>query len=133
MEMGAKLNAMVNSLFAYYQAHLSNEEATILPLTWKYLTDDQIWAIRAQIEMATPPELYAQWMHWILSSLNVNELVDMFSGMKMAAPPQVLEKMMHFVEQNVDHDTWKSVKARVNLWQDNIASLSTFSFQLPAG
>ena len=115
MEMGAKLNAMVNNLFAYYLAHLNNEEATILPLTWKYLTDDQIRAIRAKIEMATPPERYAEWMHWILSSLNVNELIGMFSGMKIAAPPQVLEKMMHSAEQSVDNDTWKTVKARVNL------------------
>lgn len=115
MEMGAKLNAMVNNLFAYYLAHLNNEEATILPLTWKYLTDDQIRAIRAKIQMATPPELYAQAMHWILSSLNVNELVGMFSGMKMTAPAQVLEKTMHLAEQSVDNDTWKTVKARVNL------------------
>jgi hemerythrin superfamily protein len=67
MELGTKLNSLVNSLFAYYLAHLNNEEATILPLTWKYLTDDQMRAIRAKIQMATPPERYAGWMRWILS------------------------------------------------------------------
>jgi len=115
IEMGAKLSTMATSLFAYYLAHLNNEEASILPLTWKYLTDDQIRAIRARIQMATPPERYAEGMRWILSSLNVNELVGMFSGMKMAAPPPVLEKMLHLAEQNIDNDTWRTVKARVNL------------------
>ena len=114
MEMGAKLNAMTNNLFAYYLAHLNNEEATILPLTWKYLTDDQMRAIRAKIQMATPPERYAEWMRWILSSLNVNELVGMISGMKMAAPPQVLEKTMVLAEQCVDKDIWNTVKVRMS-------------------
>jgi hemerythrin superfamily protein len=115
IEMGAKLNVMVNNLFAFYLAHLNNEEATILPLTWKYLTDEQMRELRARIEMATPPERYAQWMSWILRSLNVNELTGMFSGMKMGAPPPVLEKMKHIAEESVDHDTWNKVKSRVNL------------------
>jgi hemerythrin superfamily protein len=115
MEMGAKLISMVNNLFAYYLAHLNNEEATILPLTQKYLTDDQMRAIRAKIQMATPPERYADWMRWVLSSLNANELLGMLSGMKLSAPPQVLEKMMHLAEQCVDKDIWNTVKARVSI------------------
>lgn len=115
MELGTKLNAMVNNLFAYYLAHLNNEETTILPLTWKYLTDDQMRAIRAKIQMATPPERYAEWIRWILSSLNADELVGMLSGMKLSAPPQVLEKTMHLAEQCVDKDIWNTVKARVNI------------------
>ena len=115
IEMGTRLNRMANSLLAFYLTHLNNEEATILPLTWKYLTDDQIRAIRTKIQMSIPPEKYAEWMRWTLSSLNINELVGIFSGMKMAAPPQLLEKMMHLAEENLDHDTWNSVKVRVNL------------------
>jgi hemerythrin-like domain-containing protein len=115
IEMGTRLNRMANSLLAFYLTHLNNEEATILPLTWKYLTDDQIRAIRTKIQMSIPPEKYAEWMRWTISSLNINELVGIFSGMKMAAPPQILEKMMHLAEENLDHDTWNSVKVRVNL------------------
>ena len=115
MQNGAKLNTLVNALFAYYLAHLNNEEATILPLTQKYLTDEQMRGIRAKIQMATPPERYAEWMQWIMSSLNVNELTGMFSGMKMSAPPLVLEKMMHLAEQSVDKDIWSVVKARLSI------------------
>ena len=85
--------------------HLNNEEATLLPLTWKYLTDDQIRAIRAKIQMATPPERYGEWLKWMISSLNVNELIGLFSGMKMAAPPQVLEKMKLLAEKNLERET----------------------------
>jgi hypothetical protein len=49
---------------------------SFLPLTWKYLTDDQIRAIRAKIQMAMPPERYREWIKWMVSSLNVNELMN---------------------------------------------------------
>lgn len=115
IEMGNRLNRMVNNLLAFYLTHLNNEEATLLPLTWEYLTDDQIRAIRTKVQMATPPERYSEWMRWIVSSLNVNELIGIFSGMKQAVPPPVLEKMMQLAEENLDRDTWNKVKARANL------------------
>lgn len=115
IETGARLNMMVNNLLAFYLTHLNNEEVTILPLTWKYLIDDQIREIRAKVQMSLPPEKYAEWMRWVIPSLNVNELAGMFSGMKKAAPPQVLEKMKHLAGENLDHDTWNTVKARANL------------------
>jgi hypothetical protein len=106
---------MVNNLLASYLVHLNNEEATLLPLTWKYLTDDQICAIRAKIQMATPPERYREWMKWMVSSLNVIELIGLFSGMKMAAPPQVLKNMKLLAEKNLDQVTWNKIKERANL------------------
>lgn len=115
IERGSKLNKMVNNLLALYIVHLNNEEEILLPLTWRYLTDDQIRAIRAKIQMATPPERYSEWMKWMLPSLDVNELIGLFSALKMAAPLQVLEKMMHVAEQNVDKETWKKVKDRAKL------------------
>ena len=115
IEMGNRLNRMVNNLLAFYLTHLNNEEATLLPLTWEYLTDDQIRAIRTKVQMATPPERYSEWMRWIVSSLNVNELIGIFSGMKQAVPPPVLGKMMQLAEDNLDRDTWNKVKARANL------------------
>jgi hypothetical protein len=54
-------------------------------------------------------------MKWMVSSLNVNELIGLFSGMKMAAPPQVLENMKLFAEKNLDQETWNKIKERINL------------------
>jgi hypothetical protein len=115
IEAGSRLNTMVNNLLASYLVHLNNEEATLVLLTWKYLTDDQIRAIRTKIQMATPPERYGEWMKWMVASLNVNELAKLFSGMKMAAPPQVLEKMKQLAEKNIDRETWNKIKERTSL------------------
>lgn len=115
IDAGNRLNRLVNSLFAYYLAHLNKEEETILPLTWKYLTDEQLRAIRTKIQMTTPPEKFAQWLRWMLPSLNVSELTGMFLGLKKGVPPPVLEKMMGLAEQDLDPETWKKLKERANL------------------
>jgi hypothetical protein len=115
IDTGLKLIRSANELFAYYMAHLAKEEVTILPATWRHFTDEQLLTIRTTIERNTPPDRYAQWMRWILSSLNVNELVEMFAGMKKGAPPQVLENIVHIGDTVVDEERWKSVKTRVGL------------------
>lgn len=115
IEAGNKLNRMVNNLLAFYIAHMNNEEAELLPLMWKYLTDDQMRAIRAKIQMATPPEIYAEWMQWVMPSLSLYELVGMFYGIKMGATAEVLSKMSHMAEENLDVDTWNKVKSRVGI------------------
>jgi len=79
--MGDKLNRTANDLFAYYLTHLNGEEATIVPAMWKHFTDEQLVAMRTNVERNTPPERYAEWMRWILPSLNLNELTDMFMGL----------------------------------------------------
>ena len=113
--MGLKLNRSVNELFGYYLAHLAKEEATILPATWHHLTDEQLLAIRATVERNTPPERYAQWMTWVLASLNINELVEMFTGMKKGAPPESLENMVRIARAVVDEERWNTIKTRASL------------------
>lgn len=115
IEMGTKLNRSVNELFAYYITHLAKEEVTILPATWQHFTDEQLIAIRTTIERNIPPDTFAQFMTWVLASLNVNELVEMFAGMKKGAPPQVLEHMVHIAGAAVDEERWKTVRTRVGL------------------
>jgi hypothetical protein len=115
IEIGMKLNQSANELFAYYITHMNKEEVTILPATWQHLTDEQLLAVRAIVEATMPPERYAEWMMWVLPSLNVNELVEMFTGMKKGATPQVLENMVHIAGAAVDGERWKTVKTRVGL------------------
>lgn len=115
IEIGLKLNRSANELFAYYMTHMNKEEVTILPATWQHLTDEQLLEIRAIVEAAIPPERYAEWMRWVLPSLNVNELVDMFTGLKKGAPPQVLENMILIASTAVDEERWKAVKTSLGL------------------
>ena len=115
IDMGIKLNQMVDDLFAFYLAHLAREETTILPATWRHFTDEQLVAFRTAVESNTPPERYAEWMKWVFSSLNANELTGMFVGMKQGAPPFYLDRMKRIAEESIPNERWAVVKKRAGL------------------
>jgi hypothetical protein len=115
IEMGDKLNRTANDLFTYYLTHLKGEEATLIPAMWKHYTDEQLVAMRANVQSHIPPAVFAVWMRWVLPSLNINELTDMFIGLKKGAPAPVLERMSQLAEKSLDQDRWAAVKARAAL------------------
>jgi len=115
IEMGDKLNRTANDLFAYYLTHLKGEEATLIPAMWKHYTDEQLVAMRANVQSHIPPAVFAVWMSWVLPSLNINELTGMFIGLKKGAPAPVLERMSQLAEKSLDQDRWAAVKARAAL------------------
>jgi hypothetical protein len=41
-------------------------------------------------------------MRWVLASLNVHELIEMFAGLKKNASPEFLENMVHIAGMVVD-------------------------------
>jgi len=52
-------------------------------------------------------------MKWVLPALN--ELTDMFIGLKKGAPAPVLEHMSELAEKSLDEDRWAAVRARAAL------------------
>jgi hypothetical protein len=115
IEAGDELNRAANDLFAYYLAHLNGEEATLVPAMWKHYTDEQLVAMRTNVEKHIPPELFTEWMKWVLPSLNINELAGMFIELKEGAPPPVLEHMSQLAEKSLDEGRWAAVKAKAGL------------------
>jgi hypothetical protein len=115
IEIGDKLNRTANDLFAYYLTHLNGEEATLIPAMWKHYTDEQIVAIRTNVDRNIPREVFVVWMKWVLPSLNINELTDMFIGLKKGAPAPALEHMSQLAEKSLDKEKWATVKAKAEL------------------
>jgi hypothetical protein len=71
--------------------------------------------MRANVQRNIPPEVFAVWMKWVMPSLNINELTDMFIGLKKGAPAPVLERMSQLAEKSLDEHRWVAVKARAAL------------------
>lgn len=114
IEMGGKLNHATNELFAFYLAHLNNEEARFIPAMWKHLTDEQLFDLRARIVKALPRDSGVQMNSWVFPSLNINELTGLFMGLK-SGPAQALEDMSRQAEKALGDDRWAALKAKVGL------------------
>lgn len=112
---GAALNRSVNHFIAFYLGHLSHEEATVLPSSWKHLTDDQLLGMRTDVQRHTPPARFAEWMRWMFPAMNINELVGMFKGLKMHAPPPFYEAMCQVANVSLGELGWRALQQRADL------------------
>ena len=115
IEKGNALYQEANDLFAFYLAHNNIEEATVLPATQKYHTDETLRAIRATIMKSMSPEQSTDWLSWIFSSGNNNEATNLLVGLKEGAPPPIFENMARIAQNALGEDRWKVVRARAGL------------------
>ena len=88
---GADLNCRFNELVAFYFEHLAEEEAKVLPATWRHFDDAQLMAIQGTIIAEMDPDVLFQWLGWMFKGLNRAELVGMLRGAKVGMPPEALE------------------------------------------
>jgi hemerythrin HHE cation binding domain-containing protein len=112
---GKELNRVANNLFGYYITHMNKEEVTILPATQKYLTDEQLAAIRTSIVRDKPPDQAAKEVGWVIRSMNINEMRDVLLGMKKTMPPPAFEGMLKLAEQNLGKEKWETFKPKLGL------------------
>ncbi|MBI5646637.1 MAG: hemerythrin domain-containing protein [Ignavibacteriae bacterium] len=87
---GAELLRSFNTLVASQLHHMNREEDTALPATWKYLSDEQILAIRSGIQAKQTPERYKIWLRLMLRAMNSKEIELLHRSVQKAAPPAVV-------------------------------------------
>ena len=112
---GEELNNMFNDFSASYLAHMNHEEVTVLEASFKYLSDDELIAIRTRIQTKIPAERYKIWLHWMLKSLNNSELAGLLGGMKASAPPQIFDNVLQVSESVIDAERLRKIKLQVGV------------------
>ena len=115
MLLGNSLNSLFNDFIADYLAHMNHEEATVLEASFKYLTDEELIAIRTRIQTQISSERYKTWLHWMLKSLNNSELIGLLGGMKASAPPQVFESVLNTAQAIVNNQRWINIKLQIGI------------------
>ena len=115
MLLGNSLNSLFNDFIADYLAHMNHEESTVLEASFKYLTDEELIAIRTRIQSNVPPDRYKVWMNWMLRSLNNTELVGLLSSMKASAPSNVFDFILDATKSVLDSERWLKMKLSLGI------------------
>jgi hemerythrin-like domain-containing protein len=110
LEPGARLNRTFNHFMAYYLRHMNHEEETALPAMWRVFTDGQLLAMRGAVLASIPPARYAEWLRWMLPSLNDPELVVMFRGLTAGAQPEMVRDVVAVAEKALAPERWSAVR-----------------------
>ncbi|HEV2428417.1 MAG TPA: hemerythrin domain-containing protein [Thermoplasmata archaeon] len=112
---GGQLNRSANDLFAAYLVHMNREENELVPLMRRTFTNEQMAAMRATIMGGMPHDRLFAILGWMLPSLNVHELTELFGGLKKGAPPEVVKAFADLASAKVDPTRWKTVASQVGL------------------
>jgi hemerythrin-like domain-containing protein len=115
LERGGKLNKIFNHFAAYYLRHMNHEEETAMPAMWRHFTDEELLAMRAAVQTSIPPQRYAEWLKWMMPSLNDPELVGFLGAMKESAPPAVMERVLSIAGTALAAGRWQAVRARAGI------------------
>jgi hypothetical protein len=112
---GAVVNARFNELVAFYFEHLAQEEAKVLPATWRHFDDAQLMAIQGTIIAEMDPDVLFQWLGWMFKGLNRAELVGMLRGAQAGMPPEALEAVRGLGAASMEPAAWQVVREQVGL------------------
>jgi len=115
VQLGNSLNSLFNDFIADYLAHMNHEEATVLEASIKYLTDEELIAIRTRIQSNVPPDKYKVWMNWMLRSLNNSELIGLLGSMKTGAPSNVFQNILDITKSVIDSERWLKMKLSLGI------------------
>jgi hypothetical protein len=115
IEVGDRLDLEVNDLFAFYLAHLNNEEATLVPVLWERFTDEELRVMRGQFYDSLPLPLFETWMRWTLPALNEEELVVLFSGLKAGPTTARYPDWVRLAHDTLEFDRWLDLRERVGI------------------
>ncbi len=113
VEIGDRLTLETNDLFAYYLAHLNNEEATLVPVMWERFTDEQLRAMRARFYNTIPLDRFETWMRWTLPALNPHELEVLVSGMRTDPAPNRFADVLRVCREALPADRWSQLESRI--------------------
>jgi hypothetical protein len=114
IEVGDRLHLEANDLFAFYLAHLNNEEATMVPVMWERYTDEQLRALRSQFYNRIPLPRFEEWMRWTLPALNPNELVVLLSGMRTDPAPNRFADAARVAKETLGQDRWAILETQMD-------------------
>lgn len=112
---GADVNCRFNELVAFYFEHLAQEEAKVLPATWRHFDDAQLMAIQGAIIAEMDPDQLFQWLGWMFKGLNRVELVGMLRGAKAGMPPEALEAVRGLGAATMEPAAWQMVRDQAGL------------------
>jgi hemerythrin-like domain-containing protein len=103
---GRELRLFFFDFLAFTLVHLNHEEETALPASLRNLSNEQLISIRADIQRTTPPDVYRQWLRWMLPALNPQELRGMLAQARDKAPAATYQLMLDVGMECVEPSKW---------------------------
>jgi hypothetical protein len=101
-------------LTSAYLAHQLVEETEVMPRLRAAVPTEELLRLDMELRASVPPPVMADVMAFMLPAMNVEERVDMLTGMSMA-PPQVFAVLRRAAKNALPTADWTVVADRLGL------------------
>lgn len=108
-DYGIKINIGFNNFAAYYLTHMNKEEEIAIPSTQKCFNDEELIEMRMNIQKSIPPDIYQEWMQYMLPAMNNSELKLLFAAIKSSTPPEVFSSLSGIAEGLIGSERWEKI------------------------
>ncbi|MGA8710699.1 MAG: hemerythrin domain-containing protein [Thermoplasmata archaeon] len=115
VETGDRFVQELNELIAAYLSHLNTEEATLVPVMWEWFDDEQIRAMRNIFYESIPLPLFETWMRWTLPSMNTEELIVLYSGLKVKPQTPRVKDWVRLAHETLPFEQWLALREGVGV------------------
>lgn len=109
----SRLRHVFVDFIAFYLLHMNHEEEAMLEASIAHLSPDELLRIRVEVQKDTDPDRYSEWLQWMLPSLDMRELVELFTQVSLNAPEAVYQKFREIGQQSLGEGRWLRLSSQL--------------------
>ena len=98
-----------------YLAHQSVEERVVMPALEKAIGVDAVLGLHMAIVSSIPPDEMARSLSFMLPAMNVDDRVEMLTGMRMSAPPEAFAAVTGLARSVLEPADYSSLTNRLGI------------------
>ena len=112
-ELGLEFYLAFNRFNAFFLSHIDEEEEHVQPALWNLCTAEELETCRRGIFASQKPEEALENLGMMLSSVNLDEIVNLITFAKSSVSPDVFKLGLDFTQSVLDPHDWSVLKPRL--------------------
>jgi hypothetical protein len=110
-----RLYVALASFTAVFLEHMGVEETEVMPGLAAAVPTEQLIAVHQELVASIPPEQMAAWLPLMVAAMNLEDRVEMFTGMQMGAPPEVFAGVCAMAQAVLPAPDYAALAERVGI------------------
>ena len=109
----ARLHEDLTRLKTALEAHLAEEEESVMPAMMDHFSAQELWALDGRIMEFCSPEFMAEMLPWWFIHMTAEDRVAVAGNMVAGVAPEVLPVLAHCIVQGLPERDWAQLRERV--------------------
>lgn len=105
-----KIYTQFNRFVAFYLKHIDEEESSQREILWKNYDNERLMEVIKSFQQSRAPQEGLQDLEFMLPCLNIQEVIDVLTGMQKNAPEAAFQFALRIVENAFSPAEWSKIQ-----------------------